>query len=107
MILPREWDSEGGDMVESESPSRSRRWEDWAGAGLQSLKGLGQVGMRLVRCSAVDNIEHGIRTRARKRRNDKGIMTRNGVNDRWAEWATTSLQAGYGEFKAETSRDRK
>jgi hypothetical protein len=58
MILPREWDSEGGDMVESESPSRSRRWEDRAGVGLQSLKGLEQIRMGLVRCIVVDNIEH-------------------------------------------------
>jgi hypothetical protein len=43
-------------MVESESLPRSR--ED-KGVGLQVLKGLGQVKMRLIKCGAEDSTEHG------------------------------------------------
>jgi hypothetical protein len=45
-------------MVESESLPRSRRRED-EGVGLQVLKGLGQVKMRLVKCGAEDSTGHG------------------------------------------------
>jgi hypothetical protein len=47
-----EWGSEGIEVVESESPPRSNRREGEAGVGLQFLKGLEQVRMRLVRGSA-------------------------------------------------------